>query len=102
MASFPEYMKNGLITSAYNVISKSALVGMGDIVSENALAWYESHPKTLQASELISRLQDDVMTYQVNSPYFIKCWYFAGSYKLNFMKFNITLMQHSELHLYEA
>ncbi|CAH1429913.1 unnamed protein product [Lactuca virosa] len=64
VASFPEYMKNGLITSAYNVISKSALVGMGEIVSENALAWYESHPKTLQASELISRLQDDVMTYQ--------------------------------------
>jgi (-)-germacrene D synthase len=64
VASFPEYMKNGLITSAYNVISKSALVGMGEIVSEDALAWYESHPKPLQAAELISRLQDDVMTYQ--------------------------------------
>lgn len=64
VASFQEYMKNGLITSAYNVISKSALVGMGEIVSKDALAWYESHPKTLQASELISRLQDDVMTYQ--------------------------------------
>ncbi|KAJ0559855.1 putative germacrene-A synthase [Helianthus annuus] len=64
VASFPEYMKNGLITSAYNVISKSALVGMGEIVSEDALAWYESHPQILQASELISRLQDDVMTYQ--------------------------------------
>nr|ALY05868.1 germacrene A synthase [Taraxacum officinale] len=64
VASFPEYMKNGLITSAYNVISKSALVGMGEMVGEDALAWYESHPKTLQASELISRLQDDVMTYQ--------------------------------------
>ncbi|KAD5317386.1 hypothetical protein R6Q59_032719 [Mikania micrantha] len=63
VASFPEYMKNGLITSAYNVISKSALVGMGEIVSKDALAWYESHPKILQASELISRLQDDVMTY---------------------------------------
>nr|A0A0D4D912.1 RecName: Full=Sesquiterpene synthase TPS3; AltName: Full=Germacrene A synthase; AltName: Full=Terpene synthase 3; Short=XsTPS3 [Xanthium strumarium]AJT60315.1 germacrene A synthase [Xanthium strumarium] len=64
VASFPEYMKNGLITSAYNVISKSALVGMGEVVSADALAWYESHPKILQASELISRLQDDVMTYQ--------------------------------------
>lgn len=61
-------MKNGLVTSAYNVISKSALVGMGEMVSEDALAWYESHPKTLQASELISRLQDDVMTYQVKFP----------------------------------
>ncbi|XP_024977692.1 germacrene A synthase short form [Cynara cardunculus var. scolymus] len=64
VASFPEYMKNGLVTSAYNVISKSALVGMGEVVSKDALAWYESHPRTLQAAELISRLQDDVMTYQ--------------------------------------
>ncbi|KAK1408563.1 hypothetical protein QVD17_40444 [Tagetes erecta] len=64
VASFTEYMQNGLITSAYNVISKSALVGMGKIVSEDALAWYASHPKILQASELISRLQDDIMTYQ--------------------------------------
>ncbi|KAK1408564.1 hypothetical protein QVD17_40445 [Tagetes erecta] len=64
VASFPEYMKNGLITSAHNVISKSALVGMGEVVSEDALAWYASHPKILQASELISRLQDDIMTYQ--------------------------------------
>ncbi|KAK9079256.1 hypothetical protein SSX86_000926 [Deinandra increscens subsp. villosa] len=64
VASFPEYMKNGLITSAYNIISKSALVGMGEIVSQDDVAWYESHPKILQASELISRLQDDVMTYQ--------------------------------------
>ncbi|KAK9079252.1 hypothetical protein SSX86_000922 [Deinandra increscens subsp. villosa] len=64
VASFPEYMKNGLITSAYNIISKSALVGMGEMVSQDDVAWYESHPKILQASELISRLQDDVMTYQ--------------------------------------
>ncbi|KAJ9542776.1 hypothetical protein OSB04_029282 [Centaurea solstitialis] len=64
VATFPEYMKNGLITSAYNVISKSALVGMGAIVNEEALAWYETHPKILKASELISRLQDDVMTFQ--------------------------------------
>ncbi|KAD5317711.1 hypothetical protein E3N88_17657 [Mikania micrantha] len=64
VASFPEYMKNGLITSGYNVICKSALVGMGDIVTKDALAWYESHPMILQASESISRLQDDVMTYQ--------------------------------------
>ncbi|KAL7615072.1 hypothetical protein Lser_V15G05653 [Lactuca serriola] len=64
VATFPEYMKNGLITSAYNVISKSALVGMGAIADEEALAWYETHPKILKASELISRLQDDVMTFQ--------------------------------------
>ena len=89
MASFPEYMKNGLITSAYNIISKSALVGMGDIVSEDALAWYESHPKTLQASELISRLQDDVMTYQVRLCKLLIC--ILVYYKMRYIEFNISL-----------
>ncbi|KAI3499105.1 hypothetical protein L1887_34898 [Cichorium endivia] len=64
VASFPEFMKNGLITSAIDVFCKSAFVGMDEIISENELAWYNSHPKTLQASELITRLEDDVMTYQ--------------------------------------
>nr|UXB54289.1 geranylene A synthase [Atractylodes lancea] len=62
--SFEEYMKNGLTTSTHNVLSKSALMGMGEIVSEEGLAWYQSHPKILKASELISRLHDDVMTFQ--------------------------------------
>ncbi|KAD5317713.1 hypothetical protein E3N88_17659 [Mikania micrantha] len=64
VASFQEYMKNGLITSGYNVIYKSALVGMGEIVTKDALAWYKSHPMILQASELIGRLQDDIKSYQ--------------------------------------
>ncbi|XP_071703503.1 germacrene A synthase short form-like isoform X2 [Rutidosis leptorrhynchoides] len=62
--SFTEYMKNGLITSGYDLILKTALMGMGEIVSEDVLSWYKSHPKSLQASEVISRLQDDVMSYK--------------------------------------
>ncbi|KAI3499107.1 hypothetical protein L1887_34900 [Cichorium endivia] len=64
VASCPEYMKNGLITSGIDLFCKSAFVGMDEIISENELAWYNSHPKTLQACELITRLEDDVMTYQ--------------------------------------
>ncbi|KAI3499109.1 hypothetical protein L1887_34902 [Cichorium endivia] len=64
VASFPEYMKNGLITSGIDLLFKSVFLGMGEIISENELAWYKSHPKTLQACELITRLEDDVMTYQ--------------------------------------
>ncbi|KAJ9567134.1 hypothetical protein OSB04_003100 [Centaurea solstitialis] len=62
--SFEEYVKNGLTTSTHNVLSKSSLIGMGEIVSEEALAWHQSHPKILKASELVSRLHDDVMTFQ--------------------------------------
>ncbi|XP_024983147.1 germacrene A synthase short form-like [Cynara cardunculus var. scolymus] len=62
--SFEEYVKNGLTTSTYNVLSKSSLIGMGEIVSEEALAWHKGNPKILKASELIARLHDDVKTYQ--------------------------------------
>ncbi|KAJ9560413.1 hypothetical protein OSB04_005573 [Centaurea solstitialis] len=62
--SFQEYMKNGLITSTYGLMSKTSLIGMGDIVTEDSLIWFQSHPKTLQSAKLIGRLQDDVMSYQ--------------------------------------
>nr|XP_043639310.1 germacrene A synthase short form-like [Erigeron canadensis] len=62
--TFEEYLENGLITSSYNVLGISALIGMGEIVSEEALAWYESHPKFLQASELIARLHNDVVSFK--------------------------------------
>ncbi|CAI9289406.1 unnamed protein product [Lactuca saligna] len=62
--SFEEYMKNGLISSSYNLLSKTALIGMGKIVTEQGFAWYESHPKILTASETISRLHDDAKTFE--------------------------------------
>ncbi|XP_071715372.1 germacrene A synthase 1-like [Rutidosis leptorrhynchoides] len=62
--SFDEYMKTGLVTSTHELLSKSALIGMGEIVTDEAFAWYESHPKILTASETISRLHDDVMTFE--------------------------------------
>ncbi|KAI3729540.1 hypothetical protein L6452_18201 [Arctium lappa] len=62
--SFEDYMKIGLVTSTHDLLSKSALIGMGKIVTEEALAWYKSHPKILIASESISRLHDDVMTFE--------------------------------------
>lgn len=62
--SFQEYLENGMLTSTYNVLVKSALVGMGEVVTEEALAWHESHPKILQASERIGRIHNDVMSYK--------------------------------------
>ncbi|KAJ0491644.1 Alpha-copaene synthase [Helianthus annuus] len=62
--SFEEYMKIGTTTSAHNVLSKTALIGMGNIVTREALAWYESYPKIVQLSELIGRLEDDVVSVE--------------------------------------
>ncbi|KAI7727439.1 hypothetical protein M8C21_024342 [Ambrosia artemisiifolia] len=61
--SFDEYMKIGLITSGVDILYKSALSGMGKIVTQEAIAWLESHPKILIASQFIGRLQDDVVTF---------------------------------------
>nr|XP_043624293.1 germacrene A synthase short form-like [Erigeron canadensis] len=61
---FEEYYENGLVTSTYNLLAKSCLIGMGKIVDEEALAWYESHQKILEASELIARLHNDVVSFE--------------------------------------
>ncbi|KAI3740727.1 hypothetical protein L2E82_31198 [Cichorium intybus] len=62
--SYEEYMKNGLITSSYNVFSTYSLMNMGEINSEEALAWYQTHPKILEATKLLGRLYNDVTTFQ--------------------------------------
>ncbi|KAF5796740.1 putative lyase [Helianthus annuus] len=58
--SFKEYMKIGLTCSTYGLLCKSALIGMGKIVTQEALAWYESYPKIISATELIGRIEADV------------------------------------------
>ncbi|KAJ0765925.1 putative lyase [Helianthus annuus] len=58
--SFKEYMKIGLTCSTYGLLCKSALIGMGKIVTQDALAWYESDQKIISAIELIGRIEADV------------------------------------------
>nr|A0A1L2D3T3.1 RecName: Full=10-epi-juneol synthase; AltName: Full=Tau-cadinol synthase; AltName: Full=Terpene synthase 1; Short=IhsTPS1 [Inula hupehensis]AMQ26035.1 10-epi-junenol synthase [Inula hupehensis] len=62
--SFQEYLKNGLITSTYNVFAKSSLICMSDIVTEEACTWYDSDPIILQATGLLGRVYNDISTFQ--------------------------------------
>ncbi|KAM0044817.1 putative lyase [Helianthus debilis subsp. tardiflorus] len=62
--SFEEYMKIGLYTSTHDLLCKSALIGMGKIVTQEVIAWYKSDPKMLIAIELIGRIQDDVVSVE--------------------------------------
>lgn len=40
-------------------------MGMEENVSKEALAWYETHPKILEALQIIGRLHNDVSTFEV-------------------------------------
>ncbi|PWA71765.1 10-epi-junenol synthase [Artemisia annua] len=62
--SFQEYVKNGIITSTYNVLFKSCVMGMSEIVIQEALDWYESHPKVLEATGLLGRLYNDITSFK--------------------------------------
>nr|BBE38101.1 germacrene A synthase [Aralia cordata] len=62
VAPFDEYMKVALVTSAYHAISVFGFAVMGEIANEEAFAWHKSRPLVLRSSEIISRLQDDIVT----------------------------------------
>ncbi|KAL8234118.1 hypothetical protein R6Q59_020218 [Mikania micrantha] len=64
MPSYEEYMKVGLVTSTHDVICKSALIGMGKIVTQEAVSWYESYPKIIRDVQLVGRLTDDVVSVE--------------------------------------
>ncbi|KAI7727440.1 hypothetical protein M8C21_024343 [Ambrosia artemisiifolia] len=62
--SYDQYKEIGLTTSGYKLLYISGLIGMGNIVTQEAIKWYESHPKIATTSKFISRLHGDVMTFE--------------------------------------
>ncbi|KAK9091098.1 hypothetical protein Sjap_024275 [Stephania japonica] len=59
-----EYLRNGLISSAYYILPVSSLVGMGRIISKEDFEWMMSAPKLLRAASIMSRLYNDVCSHQ--------------------------------------
>jgi hypothetical protein len=60
-----EYMRIALVTSAYSMLATTSLVGMGDIVTENAFKWLFNDPKLVRASAVVCRLMDDIVSHKV-------------------------------------
>ena len=50
----------------------ASLVGMGDVVTEEAFQWLLGHGKMIRASELVGRLMDDIVSNEV----YIRLFYF--------------------------
>ena len=61
-----EYMSNALISCGYLTLSTISFIGMGDIVTKEALEWVIKEPKIVRAASIINRLMDDIVSNEVH------------------------------------
>ncbi|XP_050218837.1 (-)-germacrene D synthase-like [Mercurialis annua] len=60
-----EYMPIALVTSAYEMLATTSLLGMGDIVTKDSFDWLFTKPnKMVTASQIICRLMDDIVSHK--------------------------------------
>ncbi|KAG7990302.1 hypothetical protein I3843_02G019600, partial [Carya illinoinensis] len=62
--SLEEYMRVGLVTSGYPMLTIMSFLGMGEIVTEETFVWAFSDPKIITASSVIGRLSDDIKSHK--------------------------------------
>ncbi|KAF5956664.1 hypothetical protein HYC85_003889 [Camellia sinensis] len=60
--SIEEYMRVALVTGAYTMLATTSLVGMGEVVSKEAFDWVSSDPLVVQASSIVCRLMNDIVS----------------------------------------
>ncbi|KAF7847692.1 hypothetical protein BT93_L2719 [Corymbia citriodora subsp. variegata] len=59
-----EYMPLALLTTGYEMLAITSLVGMGNVVTKHAFEWLLGDCKILKASQIICRLMDDIASHQ--------------------------------------
>ncbi|XXG83115.1 hypothetical protein AAC387_Pa10g0948 [Persea americana] len=62
LPSYSEYMRLALVTSGYPLVSVVSMVGMGEIVTKEALEWAMSTPQLIKACSAIARVKDDIQS----------------------------------------
>ncbi|THG02152.1 hypothetical protein TEA_015985 [Camellia sinensis var. sinensis] len=60
--SIEEYMRVALVTFCYTMLTTTSLMGMGEVVSKEAFDWVSSGPLIVQASSVVCRLMDDIVS----------------------------------------
>ncbi|THG05384.1 hypothetical protein TEA_015469 [Camellia sinensis var. sinensis] len=63
--SIEEYMRVALVTGAYTTLATTSLVGMGEVESKEAFDWVSSDPLVVQASSVVCRLMNDIVSYKL-------------------------------------
>ncbi|XWS30641.1 hypothetical protein CRYUN_Cryun23aG0003000 [Craigia yunnanensis] len=59
-----EYMKNGLVSAGYIMMTITSFVGMGEIVTKYIFDWASKNPKFVKVSSVIGRLMDDIVSHK--------------------------------------
>ncbi|KAL5055168.1 hypothetical protein RYX36_035850 [Vicia faba] len=62
IATMEEYMALGIVTSGYYLLTATSFIGMGCIATEEVFKWLTNNPKIVNASSIISRLMDDIVS----------------------------------------
>ncbi|CAL5444600.1 unnamed protein product [Camellia sinensis] len=62
--SIEEYMRVALVTCGYTMLATTSFVGMGEVVSKEAFDWVSGDPLIVQASPVVSRLMDDMVSHK--------------------------------------
>uniref|UniRef100_A0A2K1WPM3 Isoprene synthase, chloroplastic n=1 Tax=Populus trichocarpa TaxID=3694 RepID=A0A2K1WPM3_POPTR len=62
--TFDEYVRNGLTTSAYGVITAVSFVGMDEVAGQEEYKWLKSNPKIMKAGKMICRLVNDIVGHE--------------------------------------
>lgn len=62
--SFDDYLRNGYVTSTYQLLAVTSLIGMTS-ASEKAFEWLMAKPRIQVANMAICRIIDDTATYEV-------------------------------------
>ncbi|KAL9344767.1 hypothetical protein Peur_062442 [Populus x canadensis] len=62
--TFDEYVRNGLATSTYAVITAASFVEMDEVAGREEYEWLNSNPKIIKAGKMIGRLMNDIAGHE--------------------------------------
>ncbi|XP_050215542.1 probable terpene synthase 6 [Mercurialis annua] len=78
--TFDEYMTNGLVTCACDVLLSGLYIKMGDFLGEKEFQWIESTPKIIRLSKSMGRLMNDILPHEVEKEQTGNCTLGVKSY----------------------
>ncbi|KAM7490779.1 hypothetical protein LguiA_033700 [Lonicera macranthoides] len=59
-----EYMEVALVSAGYIMVATTSFVGMGELVTKQALDWVSDNPLIVKACSVIARLTDDMVGHE--------------------------------------
>ncbi|KAJ6858528.1 hypothetical protein NC652_040960 [Populus alba x Populus x berolinensis] len=62
--TFDEYVRNGLATSAFGLITAASFVEMDEVAGREEYKWLNSNPKIIKAGKMIGRLMNDIAGHE--------------------------------------